>query len=60
VQLHFEVLPSAEALRRTIDDRIPHGGYFKDVHGTPDYKRHLTYHFAEQIRSELAALGAAP
>jgi CO/xanthine dehydrogenase FAD-binding subunit len=60
VQLHFERPPSSEALRRTIDDCIPHGGYFNDVHGTPDYKRHLTYHFAEQIRSELAALGAEP
>jgi CO/xanthine dehydrogenase FAD-binding subunit len=60
VQLHFQHMPSTEVLRRTIDDCIPHGGYFDDVHGTPAYKRHLTYHFAEQIRSELATLGAGP
>jgi CO/xanthine dehydrogenase FAD-binding subunit len=55
VQLYFKRAPSAEALRRTIAERIPNDGYFEDVHGTPAYKRHLTHHFAEQIRSELAA-----
>jgi CO/xanthine dehydrogenase FAD-binding subunit len=47
-------LPSAEALRAAINARIPSDGYFDDVHGTPAYKRHLTYHFAEQICAELA------
>jgi hypothetical protein len=28
------------------------------VHGSADYKRHLTYYFAEQIRAELADPGA--
>jgi CO/xanthine dehydrogenase FAD-binding subunit len=58
VQLYFKRAPSAEELRRTIAERIPNDGYFDDVHGTPAYKRHLTYHFAEQIRSELATPGA--
>jgi CO/xanthine dehydrogenase FAD-binding subunit len=58
VQLRFERAPNREVLRRAIDDRIPHDGYFDDVHGTSAYKRHLTYHFAEQIRAELAAPGA--
>jgi hypothetical protein len=58
VQLRFDRLPSAQALRAAIDARIPTDGYFDDVHGTPAYKRHLTYHFAEQIRAELAAPGA--
>ncbi len=38
--------------------RIPADGYFADVHGSAAYKRHLTYHFAEQIRAELARPGA--
>ena len=59
MQLRFERLPSAMALRRAIDERIPTDGYFDDVHGTPAYKRHLTYYFAEQIRAELAQPGAA-
>jgi hypothetical protein len=59
IQLRFERIPSAVALRRAIDERIPAGGYFNDVHGAADYKQHLTYYFAEQIRAELAQPGAA-
>jgi CO/xanthine dehydrogenase FAD-binding subunit len=58
VQLRFEHVPSAVALRRAIDARIPADGYFNDVHGAADYKHHLTYYFAEQIRAELAQPGA--
>jgi CO/xanthine dehydrogenase FAD-binding subunit len=54
VQLAFEALPSADQLRQAIDARIPADGYFADVHGSADYKRHLTGYFAEQIRAELA------
>ena len=58
VQLRFERVPSAVELRRAIDARIPADGYFNDVHGSADYKHHLTYYFAEQIRAELAQSGA--
>ena len=54
VQLRFDEIPSAEALRQAIDARIPADRYFADVHGGAAYKRHLTFHFAEQIRAELA------
>jgi CO/xanthine dehydrogenase FAD-binding subunit len=57
IQLRFEHTPSATELRRALDDRIPADGYFDDVHGSGSYKRHLTYHFTEQIRAELAAPG---
>jgi hypothetical protein len=30
------------------------------VHGSAAYKRHLTYHFADQIRAELARLETRP
>jgi CO/xanthine dehydrogenase FAD-binding subunit len=59
VQLRFDEVPSSKALRQAIDARIPADGYFADVHGNAAYKRHLTYHFAEQIRAELARPGAA-
>jgi CO/xanthine dehydrogenase FAD-binding subunit len=59
VQLRFSEAPSAEALRHAIDDQIPADGYFADVHGSAAYKRHLTYHFAEQIRAELSRPGAS-
>lgn len=54
VQLRFATTPTAAALRKAIDERLPADGYFADVHGSAPYKRHLTYHFAEQIRAELA------
>jgi CO/xanthine dehydrogenase FAD-binding subunit len=54
VQLLFDKIPSAEALRQAIDTGIAADGYFADVHGSAAYKRHLTYHFADQIRAELA------
>lgn len=59
VQLHFAAAPSAEELRHAIAAAIPHEGYFDDVNGLPAYRRHLTFHFAEEIRAELAGPGAA-
>jgi putative selenate reductase molybdopterin-binding subunit len=52
-------MPSAAALRDAIGDSIPADGYFNDPHGRADYKRHLTYAFAEQIRLELEAPAGA-
>ena len=57
IQLRFEQMPAAAELRRAIDARIPSDEYFNDVHGSADYKHHLTYYFAEQIRAELAQPG---
>jgi hypothetical protein len=37
-----------------LDHTLAVGEYFDDVNGTPAYKRHITYHFAEAIRAELA------
>lgn len=55
IQLRFDRLPSAGALRRAIDAAIQDADWFDDVHGSAPYKRHLTYYYAEQIRAELAA-----
>lgn len=58
-QLSFSAIPDAAVLREAVDAAIPAGGYFDDVNGTPAYRRHLTSHFAEEIRAELAAAGAS-
>ena len=58
IQLRFAHAASPTDLRRAIDERIPADGYFNDVHGSADYKCHLTHYFAEQIRAELAQPGA--
>ena len=55
IQLRFDRLPSAEALRHTIQAKVADIDWFDDVHGSAAYKRHLTYYYAEQIRTELAA-----
>jgi CO/xanthine dehydrogenase FAD-binding subunit len=58
-QLAFSNLPSAAHLRETIEQAIPQSLYYDDVHGTPAWRRHVTLHFAEEIRSELAGEDAA-
>jgi CO/xanthine dehydrogenase FAD-binding subunit len=58
-QISFDHTPSAAELRHAIDEAVPAEGYFDDVHGSPAYRRRLTYYYAEQIRAELANPGAA-
>jgi CO/xanthine dehydrogenase FAD-binding subunit len=48
----FPKLPGADELRTHIRREIPK--YFDDVHGTPDYRQHMTLYFAEEIRRELS------
>jgi CO/xanthine dehydrogenase FAD-binding subunit len=55
IQLRFDALPSAADLKAAIDRAIPFDLYLDDVHGSPAHRKHLTYYFAEQIRSELSA-----
>jgi CO/xanthine dehydrogenase FAD-binding subunit len=58
LRLVFPRLPDADALRRELARAIPDSLYFDDVHGAPDYRKHLTHYFAEEIRAEFA--GPAP
>jgi CO/xanthine dehydrogenase FAD-binding subunit len=53
VQFAFDQVPSRDELRRKIAATLSFPDYFDDVNGSPEYKQHLTYHFAEQIRAEL-------
>ncbi len=57
VQLRFERVPSATDLCHAIEEAIPANAYFDDVHGSPEYRRRLTFHFAKQIGAELEAAG---
>jgi CO/xanthine dehydrogenase FAD-binding subunit len=54
VQIRLPGDATAAALKQAIDVAIPKDGYFDDVNGTPAYKRHVTYYYAEEIRAELA------
>jgi CO/xanthine dehydrogenase FAD-binding subunit len=52
VQLHFSAMPDAAALDAAVS-AIPEARWFADVHGSAPYKRHVTHHFAAEIRAEL-------
>ncbi|MFD9036252.1 FAD binding domain-containing protein [Streptomyces sp. NPDC059567] len=54
VRFAFDHMPDAPTLRQSID-AIPADVWFADPNGTPDHRRHLTEHFAEEIRRELIA-----
>lgn len=55
VQLRFDRLPAAADLAAAIERAIPSGAWFDDMHGRPDWRRHVTLLHAEEIRRELAA-----
>jgi CO/xanthine dehydrogenase FAD-binding subunit len=54
VRLAFDTMPDARTLAQSIDI-VPADVWFADPNGTPDHRRHLTHHFAEEIRRELMA-----
>lgn len=53
VRIAFPRVPDSSELRQRLHNTIPDSLYFDDVHGTPAYRKHLTFHFAEEIRREL-------
>ncbi len=59
VRLSFDRTPDARSLRERLREAIADSMYHDDVHGAPDYRKHLTYHFAEEIRGELSNYQAA-
>ena len=55
VVLRFDTVPTAETLQDHID-AIETEVWFADPNGTPEHRRHLAKHFAEEIRIELGGL----
>lgn len=53
VRLAFDFVPDADTLAESIES-IPEDLWFDDPNGTPDHRRHLAGHFAEEIRQELS------
>ncbi|KQP60652.1 FAD binding domain-containing protein [Methylobacterium sp. Leaf108] len=53
-RLAFPACPEAGALRGAIAAAIPEAAYHDDVHGAPDWRRHMTLVLAEEIRAEMA------
>jgi len=57
VRLSFAKMPTADELREAIFLRITDDRYHDDVHGKPEWRKHMTLRLAEQIRCELAGAG---
>jgi hypothetical protein len=53
--LDFDSVPSAADMRAAVAAAIPDRLYYDDLHGDPDWRRHMTFRFAEQIRQELGS-----
>lgn len=53
VRIGFASIPDADTLAHSIDS-IPDEMWFDDPNGTPDHRRHLAKHFAEEILEELS------
>jgi CO/xanthine dehydrogenase FAD-binding subunit len=56
IQFRFDAMPDAALLADAIERKIPPEGYYDDMHGRPDWRRHVTLLCAEEIRRELADL----
>lgn len=52
IVLHFDSAPDADTVRDRID-AIPADVWFADPNGTPEHRRHLARHYAEELRAEL-------
>jgi CO/xanthine dehydrogenase FAD-binding subunit len=52
VRLAFDSVPSHDALAHRVDS-IGDDVWFDDPNGSPDHRRHLAKHYAEEIRTEL-------
>ena len=50
IRLAFSDLPSAALLLEKIEQTVPQSLYYNDIHGKPAWRRHITLHFAEEIR----------
>jgi len=52
MKFSFSKLPTEDELRGRIEREIP--AYHDDIHGAPEWRRHMTLHFARDILRELA------
>jgi CO/xanthine dehydrogenase FAD-binding subunit len=60
VRLSFAEMPTSAELRKRLEAEIPVSAYYNDLHGNPAWRRHVTLHFAEEIRAELVGNSAGP
>ncbi|MFE5793940.1 FAD binding domain-containing protein [Streptomyces sp. NPDC056503] len=49
----FPLPPTAERLRTAIDTAVSGAEWFDDIHGLPQWRRHMALRLAEEVRREL-------
>lgn len=49
----FALPPTAAELRGAIDGAVRPDEWFDDIHGLPEWRRHMALRLAEEIRREL-------
>jgi CO/xanthine dehydrogenase FAD-binding subunit len=54
IQISFATMPSAGDLQDAILHNIPDALVHNDVHGKPEWRKHMTLRLAEEIRGELS------
>lgn len=59
VQLAFDGMPGRSEVAGRLAEAIPDTLYYDDIHGRPDWRRHMTRLLAEEIRAEFEVRGAA-
>ncbi|MEU2679412.1 FAD binding domain-containing protein [Streptomyces sp. NPDC007107] len=57
VRLWFPLPPGAQELRTALGSAVAGDEWYDDIHGLPEWRRHMAFRFAEEIRRELG--GAA-
>ncbi|MBL1087666.1 FAD binding domain-containing protein [Streptomyces actinomycinicus] len=57
-RLWFALPPDRAELRTAITTAVGDGDWFDDIHGLPEWRRHMAFHLAEQVRRELTLDGA--
>lgn len=52
-RLWFPLPPTAGQLRTAIDSAVSDADWFDDIHGLPEWRRHMALRLAEEVRREL-------
>ncbi|MFG2654201.1 FAD binding domain-containing protein [Streptomyces sp. NPDC048425] len=55
-RLWFPLPPDRSELRRAIEAAVGEDDWFDDIHGLPEWRRHMGFRLAEEVRHELAQL----
>ncbi|MFI6685932.1 FAD binding domain-containing protein [Streptomyces sp. NPDC050485] len=56
-RLWFALPPDRAELRGAIGSAVGDRDWFDDIHGLPEWRRHMAFHLAEQVRQELTRDG---